>query len=165
MIMGTPKLDRIDLAILSHLQQHGRISNLELADKVGLSASPCLTRVKRLEKAGYIVGYGARIELRKLGETVTVFTEMTLADHRSADFAKFEARIKAVNEITECYLVSGGYDYLLKFVMRSINHYQETIESLLTMGIGIDKYFSYVVIKPIFVKSHLDLKSYFPSEE
>ena len=164
MVMGTTKLDRIDLAILSQLQQNGRITNIELADKVGLSPSPCLTRVKRLEKAGYIVGYGARIELRKLGEVVTVFTEMTLADHRSADFARFEARIKSVNEITECYLVSGGYDYLLKFVMRSINHYQETIENLLAMGIGIEKYFSYVVIKPVFVKSNLDLAAYFVNE-
>ena len=86
-------------------------------------------------------------------------------DHRSADFAKFEARIRAVNEITECYLVSGGYDYLLKFVMRSINHYQETIEELLATGIGIEKYFSYVVIKPVFVKQHLDLSSYFPIED
>jgi DNA-binding Lrp family transcriptional regulator len=162
---GALKLDRMDLKILTQLQLNGRITNLELAGKVGLSPSPCLMRVKRLEKAGYISGYGARIELRKLGDTVTVFTEMTLSDHRSADFAKFEARIRAVNEITECYLVSGGYDYLLKFVMRSINHYQETIEDLLATGIGIEKYFSYVVIKPVFVKQHLDLASYFSTTD
>jgi len=162
---GTLKLDRIDLQILTQLQTNGRVTNLELAAKVGLSPSPCLIRVKRLEKAGYISGYGARIELRKLGDTVAVFTEMTLCDHRSADFAKFEARLRSVTEVTECYLVSGGYDYLLKFIVRSINHYQETIEHMLTMGLGIEKYFSYVVIKPVFVRHELELSGYFePSE-
>jgi len=162
---GAPRLDRIDLHILSHLQLNGRITNLELAGEVGLSPSPCLMRVKRLEKAGYIAGYGARIELREPGDTETVFTEITLSDHRSADFAKFESRIRAISEITECYLVSGGYDYLLKFIMRSINHYQETIENLLATEIGIEKYFSYVVIKPVFVKPDLDLAAYFPASE
>ena len=162
---GALRLDRIDLQIMTQLQLNGRITNLELAGKVGLSPSPCLMRVKRLEKGGYIAGYGARIELRRLGDTVTVFTEVTLSDHRSADFAMFEARIRTITEITECYLVSGGYDYLLKFVIRSINHYQETIEDLLATGIGIAKYFSYVVIKPVFVKQYLELSAYFPTAE
>ena len=77
-----PKLDRIDLKILAKLQQEGRITNVELADAVGLSPSPCLTRVKRLEKAGYITGYGAHVNFGKLGEYLTVFTEVTLSEHR-----------------------------------------------------------------------------------
>ena len=77
MVGDTPKLDRIDLRILAHLQRNGRVTNVELADAVGLSASPCLVRVKRLEKAGYIQGYGAHIQMQKLGDTQIVFTEVT----------------------------------------------------------------------------------------
>src|SRR6266581_3675838 len=99
-----PKLDRIDLKILAQLQKSGRITNVELADAVGLSPSPCLTRVKRLEQAGYITGYGAQINLKKLGDVLLVFTEMTLSDHRRDDFARFEAAIRNVPEIIECHL-------------------------------------------------------------
>jgi DNA-binding Lrp family transcriptional regulator len=164
MAPGPPKLDRIDLRILSKLQKAGRITNVDLADAVGLSASPCLMRVKRLEKAGYIAGYGAHIQLQKLGDTVTIFTEVTLSDHRSHDFARFEASIRAVDEVIDCHLVSGGYDYLLKFLTRSIQHYQETIEYLLSLNIGIEKYFSYVVIKTVFTKHHFPLEKFFPSQ-
>ena len=155
------KLDRIDLRILAQLQKRGRITNVELADAVGLSPSPCLIRVKRLEKAGYIVGYGAQIQLEKLGDVQVVFTEVTLADHRREDFIKFVNAVKDVDEIVECHLASGGYDYLLKFVTRSVGHYQSIIEGLLERDIGIEKYFSYVVIKTAFVKSHYPLETLF----
>lgn len=156
-----PKLDRIDLSILAHLQRHGRISNVDLADAVGLSASPCLQRTKRLEGAGYIVGYGAQVNLAKLGEVVMVFTEMTLNDHRRTDFARFEAAIATIDEVVECHLVSGGYDYLLKFVTRGISHYQTVIEAMLDRDLGIEKYFSYIVIKSPVVKTGLPLKLLF----
>ena len=153
------KLDRIDLRILSQLQKNGRITNVELADAVGLSPSPCLIRVKRLEKAGYIVGYGAQIQLEKLGDVQIVFTEVTLADHRREDFIKFVTAIRDVDEIVECHLVSGGYDYLLKFVTRSVSHYQSIIEGLLERDIGIEKYFSYIIIKSPFVKTSLPARN------
>jgi DNA-binding Lrp family transcriptional regulator len=156
------KLDRIDLRILSQLQKKGRITNVDLADAVGLSPSPCLIRVKRLEKAGYIAGYGAHLQLSKLGDVQLVFTEVTLQDHRREDFAKFEASIRTVDEIAECHLVSGGYDYLLKFVTRSVVHYQTVMEDLLERNIGIEKYFSYVVIKSPFVKNHYPIEILFP---
>ncbi len=161
MVGGAPKLDRIDIRILAHLQRNGRITNVELADAVGLSASPCLVRVKRLEKAGYIAGYGAHIQMQKLGDTQMIFTEVTLADHRASDFARFEAAIRRRDEVIECHLVSGGYDYLLKFVTRNVPHYQEIMERLLATDIGIEKYFSYVVIKSIFVKRHYPLEAFF----
>ena len=104
------KLDRIDLRILAQLQKNGRMTNVDLADAVGLSPSPCLIRVKRLEQAGYIAGYGAHLRLEKLGDTLTVFTEVTLADHHREDFIRFETAIREVDEILECHLVSGGYD-------------------------------------------------------
>jgi DNA-binding Lrp family transcriptional regulator len=156
---GLPKLDRIDINILVQLQKDGAIRNLYLAEQVGLSPSRCLQRVKRLEQAGYITGYGAQINLNKLIDSVTVFTEVTLADHRIDDFTKFEASIRDVEELMECHLVSGGYDYLLRFLTRSIAHYQEQMEGLLRRNIGIEKYFSYIVIKSPIVKTIVPLKT------
>lgn len=163
MVLG-PKLDRIDLKILAKLQQSGRITNVELADAVGLSPSPCLTRVKRLETAGFITGYGAQLNLRKLGEFLTVFTEVTLTEHRQGDFSRFETRIAKLDEILECHLVSGGYDYLLKFVARGVAHYQTIIESMLEGDYGIEKYFSYVVIKSPFIKNHYPIQDLFGNQ-
>jgi DNA-binding Lrp family transcriptional regulator len=156
---GVPKLDRIDLNILVQLQKDGRMTNANLADAVGLSASPCLQRVKRLESAGYITGYGAQIDLAKLTESIAVFTEITLVDHRKEDFVRFEFNMRKVEELMECHLVSGGYDYLLRFVSRNIKHYQERMENLLERNIGIEKYFSYIVLKSPIVKNALPLKA------
>ena len=159
------KLDRIDLRILAHLQKNGRITNVELSNAVCLSPSPCLTRVKRLEKAGYITGYGAHVELEKLGPVQVVFTQVTLSDHRRDDFSRFEAAIRGIDEIIECHLVSGGYDYLLKFITRGVSHYQEIIEGLLERNIGIEKYFSYIVIKSPFIKNHYPIESLFGHQQ
>ena len=150
--------------ILAKLQQSGRITNVELADAVGLSPSPCLTRVKRLETAGFITGYGAQLNLRKLGEFLTVFTEVTLTEHRQGDFSRFESRIAKLDEILECHLVSGGYDYLLKFVARGVAHYQSIIETMLEGDYGIEKYFSYVVIKSPFIKNHYPIQDLFGNQ-
>jgi DNA-binding Lrp family transcriptional regulator len=158
------KLDRIDINILAHLQRNGRITNVELAEAVALSPSPCLIRVKRLEKAGYIIGYNAHIDIAKLGETVTVFTQITLTDHHLEDFARFESGIRTVDEVIECHLISGGYDYLLKFMTRGIAHYQSLIENILERNIGITKYFSYIVIKSPIEKLHYPLAKLFTTE-
>ena len=159
------KLDRIDIRILSHLQRNGRVTNVDLADAVGLSPSPCLIRVKRLEKAGFITGYGAHIQLEKLGTMQLVFTQVTLSDHRREDFAKFEAAIRGIDEIVECHLVSGGFDYLLKFVTRSVVHYQTIVEDVLERSVNIEKYFSYIVIKSPFIKSHYPIEKLFTPHE
>lgn len=158
-MLQSPKLDRIDIAILVQLQKDGRMTNVSLADAVGLSPSPCLQRVKRLESAGYIVGYGAHINLAKITETVTVFTEVTLSDHRREDFVKFESNIRNIDEIIECHLISGGYDYLLRFITRSITHYQTLIDSIIDRNIGIEKYFSYIVIKSMVNKNAVPLQT------
>ena len=155
------KLDRIDIRILHELQRNGRITNVELAELVYLSPSPCLSRVKKLQKAGYITGYSAQIDIAKLGPTITVFTEVTLKNHRQHDFELFQRSAEKIDEIVECHLISGGYDYLLKFVTGTISDYQTIMEGLLNREIGIDKYFSFVVIKTPFAKSHLPLKSIF----
>jgi DNA-binding Lrp family transcriptional regulator len=158
---GTVKLDRIDMKILAHLQRNGRITNVNLADAVGLSASPCLLRVKRLEQAGYISGYGANLNLAKLGETITVFTEVTLTDHTREFFIRFETALRRIDEVMECHLVSGGYDYLIKFVTRGLTHYQDIIEGLLERNSGIAKYFSYIVIKTPIQKTEQPLGKLF----
>ncbi|WP_341485699.1 Lrp/AsnC family transcriptional regulator [Thioclava sp. GXIMD4215] len=155
------KLDRIDLKILAELQHNGRITNVELADLVALSPSPCLMRVKKLQRAGYISGYTAQIDMTKLGETLTVFTEFTLKNHRQIDFARFQEALEKVDSCIECHLVSGGYDYLAKFVTASIGDYQTILEGLVDRDIGIDKYFSFVVMKTPFVKTQIPLTRIF----
>ncbi|MFO1105976.1 MAG: Lrp/AsnC family transcriptional regulator [Amaricoccus sp.] len=156
------KLDRIDIRILHELQKNGRITNVELAELVHLSPSPCLMRVKKLQKAGYITGYSAQVDVAKLGPTLTVFTEVTLKNHRQIDFARFQEAAEKIDEIIECHLISGGYDYLLKFVTGGISEYQELMERMTDMELGIDKYFSFVVMKSPVVKTHLPLKKIFP---
>jgi DNA-binding Lrp family transcriptional regulator len=156
-----PKLDRLDFKILAQLQRNGRMTNVDLADAVGLSPSPCLSRVKRLEKARYIIGYGAHLSLAKLGSVLTVFTQVTLKDHRTNDFSRFEQRARNVPEIVECHLVSGGYDYLVKFITRDVAHYQEVIENILEGDFGIEKYFSFIVIKSPVVKRYDPIETLF----
>ncbi|KQT82765.1 Lrp/AsnC family transcriptional regulator [Aurantimonas sp. Leaf443] len=157
------KLDRIDLRILSELQKNGRITNVELAELVHLSPSPCLMRVKKLQSEGYIINYSAQIDIAKLGKTLTVFTEITLKNHRRIDFARFLAGIEKIDSVMECHLISGGYDYLIKFMMPGVVEYQTTMERLLDMDIGIEKYFSFVVLKSPLVRNHLSLDRMFPT--
>ncbi|TPK27006.1 MULTISPECIES: Lrp/AsnC family transcriptional regulator [unclassified Mesorhizobium] len=151
------KLDKIDIKILSQLQKNGRVTNVELADLVNLSPSPCLMRVKKLQAEGFITGYSAQIDVSKLGQTLTIFTEVTLKHHQQNDFARFLTAIQKVDSVIECHLISGGYDYLVKFVTAGISEYQTIMERMLELDIGIDKYFSFVVLKSPIVKSHLPL--------
>ena len=140
-------LDRFDLKILAHLQREGRCSNVELADAVGLSQSPCLVRTKRLQEAGVIRGFGADIALEKLGRYVIVFSEVTISRHRRNDLRRFEEVIAGHREIVDWYNVSGGYDYLLKFVAPSVSCFQELMERLLQEDIGIEKFTSRIVLR------------------
>jgi DNA-binding Lrp family transcriptional regulator len=141
------KLDRIDIRILSELQKNGRITNVNLAEKVGLSASPCLKRVKRLEESKYVVRYGAEIDYSKLGDYVVIFTEFTLKQHFRHSFNDFENFLKKYTEVVECHLISGGYDYLVKFIVKNISHYQSVVEEILSDESMVREYFSYIVIK------------------
>ena len=155
------KLDRIDLKILAELQRDGRITNVELAERVNLSPSPCLMRVKKLQQAGYITGYTAQINVAKLGETLTVFTEFTLKNHRQIDFARFQDAVEKIDSCVECHLVSGGYDYLVKFITAGIVDYQNIIETLIDRDVGIDKYFSFVIIKTVLDRPQIPLTRLF----
>ena len=144
---SSASLDPFDIKILVHLQREGRCSNVELAEAVGLSQSPCLLRTKRLQEIGVIRGYRAEVSLEKLGNHVIVFSEVTISSHRPHDFRKFEAGAGKYQEIVECYNVSGGYDYLLKIVVPGIVHFQALMERLLDDNIGIEKFASRIVLR------------------
>jgi Lrp/AsnC family transcriptional regulator, regulator of ectoine-degradation genes len=147
--MASPRLDRIDLRILDAVQRDGRITKLALAGKVGLSPTPCWMRLRKLEKAGLITGYHARLALRSVAPIATVLVEVTLGSHRQADFDRFERAIRDIPEIVTCWSVGGGVDYLLKVVARDIDAYQRLIDALLEREIGIDRYFTYIVTKTV----------------
>lgn len=135
--------------------------NVDLVDVVGLLFSLCLICVKCLEQVGYIFGYGVYICLEKLGDMLIVFIEVMLLDYYCEIFVCFEVVICEVDEVFECYLFFGGYDYLLCFIMWGVNYYQEVIEDLLECNIGIVKYFSYIVIKLLFIKMYCLIEWFF----
>jgi Lrp/AsnC family transcriptional regulator of ectoine degradation len=143
------RLDAIDLKILATLQARGRITKVALAEAVNLSPTPCWERLKRLEKAGIIKGYHAEIDLERLGTATTLLVEVILKQHRYEDFQRFEAAMRRVDEVIECYATGGGIDYLLKVVSPDIDTYQRLIDRLLLAEIGIDRYFTYVVTRTI----------------
>jgi len=145
--MCPASFDRFDLKILVHLEREGRCSNVDLANAVGLSQSPCLVRTKRLQEIGVIRGYGADIALEKLGKHVIVLSEVTISSHRPRDFRKFEEAVDRHREIVEWFNVSGGYDYLLKIVAPSVAHFQELMERLLQDDVGIKKFSSRIVLR------------------
>lgn len=123
-------LDRIDITILKTLQSDGRISNVELAKKINLSASPCLDRVKRLEKEGYIKHYGAFLDANKLNYAMTAYIQVTLDRTTSDVFKLFKVEVVKIKEIVECNLVAGGYDYLLKIRFADIEAYRLVLEKI-----------------------------------
>lgn len=146
---GMIKLDAQDLRILKILQRDGRISKVKLAEAINLSPSPAWERLRRLEEAGVIAGYHARIDAKKLAFVTTVMVEVTLTHHQRSDFERFEKAIREVPEIVECHATGGGVDYLMKVVTRDVDSYQRLMDRLLQENIGIDRYFSYVVTKPV----------------
>lgn len=143
------RLDARDLDILRVLSAEGRITKADLAERVGLSASPCWERLKKLEQAGIIEGYNARINLKKLGPNVTVFVAAELADHTPASFRAFEDSVQRYPEITACWALGGGFDYLLQIVTTDIDAYQRLIDQMLDQRIGLARYFTYIVTKPV----------------
>jgi len=108
------ELDLIDRRILHILQENGRISNVDLAARINLSPTPCLERVRRLERGGFIRGYGARLDAGKLGAGFVTFITVNLDRTTTDVFDRFAARVRAMPEIAECHMVGGGFDYLLK---------------------------------------------------
>ncbi len=147
--MTAPRLDAIDLRILDAIQRDGRITKLALAEKVGLSPTPCWVRLARLEKAGLIAGYHARLDLRAVAPIASVLMEVTLGSHRQSDFDRFERAVRSLPEIVTCWAVGGGIDYMLRIAARDIDAYQRFVDSLLGREIGIDRYFTYIITRTV----------------
>jgi DNA-binding Lrp family transcriptional regulator len=130
--MPKVKLDRIDRKILSDLQESGRMTNVQLAERAGISAPPCLRRVRALEEAGVIKGYHAEVDANTLGYAVTVFAQVGLSTQSEVDLKKFEDLVRSWPLVRECYLVSGEADYILKIVAEDWDSYQKFLTSHLT---------------------------------
>ena len=124
--------DDIDRQIMSHLQSDGRMTNVELADRVGLTAPPCLRRVRALEEKGAIRGYHADLDPSWLGYSITVFAMVSLKSQAESDLEAFEAHVAAIPEIRECYMLNGDIDFILKIVARDLAGFQQFLTTRLT---------------------------------
>jgi DNA-binding Lrp family transcriptional regulator len=130
--MTNPLLDRIDLQILAHLQDHGRMTNVELAERVGLTAPPCLRRVRALEEMGAIRGYHAALDPAVLGYPITVFALVSLRSQAESDLAAFEEHVATIPEVRECHMLNGEIDFILKLVATDLKGFQEMLTTQLT---------------------------------
>jgi Lrp/AsnC family transcriptional regulator of ectoine degradation len=152
-------LDETDIRILAHLQRDGRISKTALADLVGLSPSACLERMRRLEKKKLILSYHANVNLKVLLGLHTFYATITLRTHRQNDFSLFEQYVQRISEIVECHALGGGIDYLLRVVCRDVERYQALVDRMLDAQVGVDRYFTYIVTKPVKAAHQLPLET------
>src|SRR5688572_28069773 len=153
-------LDRIDKRILEELQKNGRLSNLELADKVGLSASPCLRRVKQLEEAGLINGYVGLLNASKLGLKLMALVQISMDRHTPDRFEHFEAAVKTYPQILECILITGqSADYQLKVRVKDMEEYQDFLLNHLTRIAGVTDVHSSFVLRQVVSTTALPLEN------
>ena len=143
------ELDRIDNKILSILQENARIPITELAEKVGLSVTPCGERVKNLEKEGVILGYHARLDPHALGLGLLVFVELKLSTKSGAIFGKFKQEILKLPSVLECHLVSGDFDYLIKARIAQMADYRTLLGDILLTLPGAQESRSYIVMEEV----------------
>lgn len=143
------RLDDRDVQILKVLSREGRITKAELASRINLSPTPCWERLRRLEKAGVIEGYHAEVSLRLIASHVTVFVAAELGSHRVEDFQAFERAVQRREEVVACWALGGGFDYLMQVVTRDIDSYQRLIDGILAERVGLVRYFTYIVTKPV----------------
>lgn len=154
------KLDRYDQHILEILQTDGRINNQDLADRIGLSPSPCLRRVRVLEESGLIVGYRALLDAKKLGLTLTALIHISMDKHTPERFANFEAMVGLLPEVLECLLITGqNADYQLKVAVRDMDHYQALLLNKLTTITGVTGVHSSFVLRQAISKTALGLST------
>ena len=143
-------MDETDKKILRELQQNGRLTNEELARKVNLSPSPCLRRVRALEKKKIIIGYAAQVDQEMVDLPVTGFMRIRLNEHTEKAIKEFEQEIRDIPEVLECYLMSGDWDYLLKVIVGSLKEYEEFVRRKIHRVSGVasmDTSFAYGVVK------------------
>ena len=146
-----PKLDRIDRRILTALQADARLTNQALSERVALSPSACLARVRRLEREGVIQGYHARIDPFTVGVGLVLYADITLEGHSPAELAAFEKAIVALPQVVEASHVTGSFDYILKVVVADMAEWTRIAEDLTSAGLGVERINSHLVMrKPKF---------------
>ena len=150
--MKRSKLDKIDLRILSDLQENGRMTNVELAERSGISAPPCLRRVRALEDNGYIEGYNAHVNKHYLGWAVTAYTNVSLESTTDKDVQHFIEEMDRLEVVRDCNTMIGEGDFLLKIVARTFDDYQEFIQNTLMAVKNVRTVKSNLVMKSIFKK-------------
>ena len=146
--MAKQKLDRIDKNILRRLQEDGRVSNVELAKAVGISAPPCLRRVRLLKDSGYIQSYHANLDHEKLGYSVSVFSFVSLSNHSEDDLSAFEDYVSDLSMVRECHLLSGNVDFLLKVVAKDWDDYETFLNQHLLQAPNVESVNSSLCVKP-----------------
>ena len=152
------KIDRIDRNILVELQKNGRLSNVELSKRVGLSPTPCLERVKRLEKEDYIMGYHASLNPQKLDAALLVIVEITLTKTSPDVFDDFSKAVHDLDVIQECHLVSGDFDFLLKTRVKDMLAYRELLGDTLLRLPAVSESRTYVVMEEVKSTNILPIK-------
>jgi Lrp/AsnC family transcriptional regulator, leucine-responsive regulatory protein len=149
-------LDNYDRRILEALQQEGRLSNQDLADRIGLSPSPCLRRVRALEEAGIITGYRAMLDAKRLGLNLMAILSVSMDRHTPERFAGFDAAVAAMPEVLECLLITGrDADYQLKVVVRDMEHYQDLLLEHITRIEGVSGVHSSFVLRRVVDRTAL----------
>ena len=143
------KLDKLDHKILRLLQEDGRIAMKDLAERVGLTVTPCIERVKRMERDGVILGYYARLDPAQLGAALLVFVEITLGNKSGNMFDQFRREVQKIPEVLECHLVSGDFDYLIKARIGEMTDYRKLLDDILLQLPGAVQSKSYVVMEEI----------------
>jgi Lrp/AsnC family leucine-responsive transcriptional regulator len=144
-----PELDRTDRRILDVLQRNGRISMTDLGERIGLSTSPCAERVKRLERNGVITGYHARVAPQALGISLLVFMEITLAQKSGEVFDRVRRELLGMEQVMECHLVSGSFDYLVKARLHDMSEYRDLLGDILEKVSVPAQSHSYVVMEEV----------------
>ncbi len=142
-------LDKIDRIILSELQANSRLSNVDLSRHVNLSPTPCLERVKRLEREGYITGYVSLLDPNKLGSALLIFVELTLDRTTEDAFRQFRDHVVEFPEVLECHMVAGGFDYLIKVRVSNMAEYRHFLGEKLAELPGVRQTHTYVVMEEI----------------
>jgi len=152
-------LDRYDQQILRILQKEGRISNQDLAEKIGLSQSPCLRRVRALEENGCIVGYRAILDAKKLGLSMMALIHISLDKHTPERFANFEAEVNTLPQVLECLLITGqDADYQLKVIVKDMEAYQQLLLGKITRIKGVTGVHSSFVMREVIARTMLEIE-------
>ncbi len=152
-------LDETDVRLLQHLQENARLTNVELAERVGLSPSPCLRRLKRLEADGIIKGYMTLVDQNAIGLPVSVFVSVTLKEQTEPALEEFEARIRTLSQVMECYLMTGTADYMLRVVTADLAAYERFLKDHLTRIPAIASIQSSFALKQVSFRTALPLSA------